>query len=185
VNGGNTGRRVAPSATNRALENAARPRDMNAQDTQASSANRNDEARTGFAGPAGPPGPVAAAPTTAMKAGGSTASRAARDSADSAVAERQEMKDTTTTRSVSARITPPRNVSWGQVSVVLSGGASFAGGGRSQVLWRGNAAAGEPIELSFSVSAPRGHYSARLMLQELKGGDAQTVASDSVPISLR
>jgi hypothetical protein len=89
------------------------------------------------------------------------------------------------TRFINARIVPSRSVNWGQVSVVLSGGAAFDGGDRARVVWRGSASAGEPIEVSFPVSGPRGQYSARLVLQEVKHGDAQTVTSTSVPVNLR
>jgi hypothetical protein len=91
----------------------------------------------------------------------------------------------TSTRFVTAHIRAPRTVGWGQVSVVLTGGARFSDGGHSRVIWRGSAGAGEPIEVSFSVTAPRGDYSAQLSLQQIKSGDAQTLASDSVSINLR
>jgi hypothetical protein len=86
---------------------------------------------------------------------------------------------------VSTRIRAPRDISWGQVSVTLNGGARFSDGGRTRVFWRGSAGAGDSIDVSFSVTAPRGEYSANLRLQQVKGGDAQTVASDSVSINLR
>jgi hypothetical protein len=92
---------------------------------------------------------------------------------------------TPVTRFINARIVPSRDVNWGQVSVVLSGGATFDGGDRARVVWRGAASAGEPIEVSFPVSGARGQYSARLVLQEVKRGDAQTVNSTSVPVNLR
>jgi hypothetical protein len=138
-----------------------------------------------FSAPVEKPAPLAAKSTarTMRESGGTMESSASADRI--AKRDKDEDRSTPTSRFFDARITPPRDVSWGQVSVVLTGGASFSDGGRSRVLWRGTATAGEAIEFGFSVSAPRGSYSARLELQEVRNGDVQVVASKQLPLSLR
>lgn len=96
----------------------------------------------------------------------------------------QESDDSTpspATRKISTRLTPPRTVSWAQISVVLSDGARFADGQTSHVIWRGAAQANEPIELDFVVvSAEAGN--AKITLQEVKNGQAQTIAYKNVAV---
>lgn len=84
-------------------------------------------------------------------------------------------------RDVTTRIVPPRNLGWSQVSVVLSGGAHFDDGQKSRVIWSGSAQAGEAIELNFSVQSAGGG-TAKITLQEVKKGQAQTVAYKTVGV---
>jgi hypothetical protein len=88
--------------------------------------------------------------------------------------------ETTAVREIKTRLTPPRNVGWAQVSVVLSGGARFDDGQKSRVIWSGSALANEPIELSFSVQGAGG--TAKISLQEVKNGQAQTITSKTVAV---
>ena len=88
-------------------------------------------------------------------------------------------------RQVVARISAPRDVNWGQVSVVLPEGVRFSDGSRARVVWRGAVSAGEKIEVPISVEAGSGSHAIRVSLQEVVKGDAQTVARDFVSVSGR
>jgi hypothetical protein len=87
-------------------------------------------------------------------------------------------------RFMTAQVKAPRVVGWGQVSVELSGDAHFEDGRQVRIVWRGTASAGETINVGFTVSAPRGEYSAHLTLQQVQNGDAQTVTTTAVPFTL-
>ena len=88
-------------------------------------------------------------------------------------------------RQVVARISAPRDVNWGQVSVVLPEGVRFPDGSRARVVWRGAIGAGEKIEIPISIEAASGAHTIRVFLQEVVNGDAQTIARDSVSVSGR
>ena len=92
---------------------------------------------------------------------------------------------TPVSRQVVARISAPRDVNWGQVSVVLPEGVRFSDGSRARVVWRGAVSAGEKIEVPISVEAASGSHAIRVSLQEVVKGDAQTVARDFVSVSGR
>ncbi len=110
----------------------------------------------------------------------------AREAAPAAIASADQAPESsdaaaTVARDITTRIKPPRSLGWSQVSVVLSGGASFDDGQKSRVIWSGSAQAGEPIELSFSVQSTGGG-TAKISLQEVKSGQAQTVAYKTVGV---
>jgi hypothetical protein len=119
-------------------------------------------------GPSGPP----------------AAMSAKRDSAefDETIRKDENRKSAAATREVTTRLTPPRTIGWAQISVVLSGGARFPDGQKSRVIWRGAAQANEPIELNFSVQSGAGG-DAKITLQEVKNGQAQTVAYKNVAVA--
>lgn len=92
---------------------------------------------------------------------------------------------TPVSRQVTARISAPRDVNWGQVSVVLPDGVRFSDGSRARVVWRGAIGAGEKIEVPISVETESGSHAIRVSLQEIVKGDAQTIARDSVSVNGR
>lgn len=113
-------------------------------------------------------------------------SRNSNDQARAAKSDRAPSENNApVSRQVVARITAPRDINWGQISVVLPEGVRFEGGGKARVLWRGAVGAGEKIEVPFNVQAASGSHSIRLSLQEVVKGEAQTLARDSVSVSGR
>lgn len=180
--------RAPAAASNAAAPSSAEPSAAQTRRAEAPAGNRS---AGGFAAAtessnsiAGPPGP-AGLPAPAAKPSAPAAKRARSMESPSDALLDEAKENTPVSRYVSARITPSRDINWGQISVVLSGDASFESGNRAKVIWRGSASAGEPIEVGFSVSGRPGRHSARLILQEVKKGDAQTVTSKSVPVNLR
>lgn len=121
---------------------------------------------------------AAAAPSAAMR------SQESRDTAPRKAAQVTSQAAKNTTVEVSTRITPPRNMGWAQVSVNLPDGVRFADGTSSRVLWRGAAQSNEPVELNFDVvvAAP-GRHQIKVSLQEVKDGEAQTVAFKPVAVN--
>jgi hypothetical protein len=139
----------------------------------------NEQNRIGAMRAAGPAAPRVAA--SSQKPASASALRAQSD-----LAANEARRDVTpVTRFITAHLKAPSEIGWGQVSVVLSGDAHFDDGTKARVVWRGSAVSGEIIEVGFSVSAPRGQYSARMALQQVQKGDAQTLTSTSIPITLR
>jgi hypothetical protein len=108
------------------------------------------------------------------------ASAPAASASEDRAATRDETSQTIATREITTRVTPPRSVGWAQVSVVLSGGARFDDGQKARVIWSGAAQAKEPIELSFSVQGAGG--TAKISLQEVKKGQAQTLVYKTVAV---
>jgi anti-sigma factor (TIGR02949 family) len=174
--------------TKPAPKSAPKPMLKSSSDSSSAfSANGSSSARTRAGHTAGAPAP---APQQAKKnfMARSTpdnardeAGRAAITSAERAPARDETTAETTAVREITTRLTPPRNAGWAQVSVVLSGGARFDDGQKSRVIWSGSALANEPIELSFSVQGAAGG-TAKISLQEVKNGQAQTITSKTVAV---
>ena len=119
------------------------------------------------------------------KAGVSANAGSSEDRESSPKLMRRQENRPPASRFVVARIVAPRDINWGQLSVVLPEGVRFEDGGKARVLWRGAVGAGENVEVRFTVRAESGSHAIRLSLQEVVKGEAQTLASDSVSVSGR